>query len=148
MIEQTLSHYIKVQPAQIVRLLNMTAAAIYADDEYKGWIASLNPDVLHDSLPHARSAYELSLPRFTKVLKEKYGLSNTPMSAFTLGNWLVGFLRYPESIADMPSLHQRVPVEAFREMLPDMLKILDNVPDGDQWQKAMALMALPMMAVR
>lgn len=103
--------------------------------------------MLHDSLPHARNAYERSLPRFTQILKEKYGLSNTPMSAFTLGNWLVGFLRYPESIADMPKLHQRVPA-AFREMLPEMLKMLDNVPHGAQWQKALALMALPMMAVR
>jgi len=149
MIENTLSRYTGVVPAKISRLLRLTQSRIYEDKEYRSWIEALDTDVLGETLPHARVAYERHLPEFTEHLKEKYGMVNTPMSAYTLGNWLVGFLRYPDTIINLSKMHDRIPAEAFSDMLPEIITMLDEMPQGRaEWQRALALMALPLVASR
>jgi hypothetical protein len=149
MIETTLSNYIGVPSDKIARLLKMKQQAVYADPEYQAWINRLDANRLHQTLPHARAAYEKHLPHFIEILHTRFGMSNTPMSAFTLGNWLVGFLQHPEAIGDLSRMHSRIPSEAFRQMLPDMIEMLNDMPQGRaEWQNALALMALPLVAPR
>jgi hypothetical protein len=149
MLDKTLAHYIGVPPAKIARLLALTQQQIYSDAEYKSWLEQLDSAALYATLPHARQAYETHLPHFAQILEEKYHLSRTPMSAFTLGNWLVGFLEYHDKLIDLSKMHGRLPRQAVIEMLPDMIGMLDDMPQGRaDWQKALALMALPLAAVR
>lgn len=149
MIAQALAQYIGVPKAKIERLLALTQEKIYQDAEYQAWINTLNIEQLNKFLPLARAAYEKHLPTFTEHLHTQYNLSNTPMSAFTLGNWLVGFLQYPSQISELSRMHRRLPPQAVREMLPEMIAMLDDMPEGRaEWQRAFALMALPLAAAR
>lgn len=149
MIEQILSQYTGISANQIARILSLKQAQVYEDPDYQAWISQLDPTALYETLPLARAAYEQGMPQFAEHLRDNYGLDNTKMSPFTLGNWLVGFLQYPNTITNLAKLHHRIPPQAFREMLPMMLTMLDTMPDGGaQWQRALALMALPLLVRR
>lgn len=149
MLEQTLATHIGVSQAEVSRLLKMKQSQIYTDPNYQRWLHSLDAARLNDTLQLARAAYEKKLPYFTNLLKTDYGLADTPMSAFTLGNWVVGFLQYPEQISDLARMHNKLPREAVVRMLPEMIGMLDDLPQARaEWQRALALMALPLAAVR
>jgi methionyl-tRNA formyltransferase len=149
MIEETLSKYIGISPVKISRLLKMKQAKIYEDGEYQTWISQIDTDLLYNTLPHARQAYEKHLPYFAQILQDRYGMVNTSMSAFTLGNWLVAFLKYPVAISELSKKHARIPQQAFLDMLPEMIQMLQEIPAGRaEWQRALALMALPLCAPR
>ncbi len=149
MVAAVLARYIGVEQNKIERLLALSQAQIYQDAEYQAWIAELNVEQLNDFLPLARAAYEKHLATFTEHLRKCYDMVNTPMSAFTLGNWLIGFLQYPSQISDLSRIHQRLPRQAVLEMLPEMIAMLDDMPEGRaEWQRAFALMALPLAAKR
>ncbi|PJF36918.1 MAG: hypothetical protein CUN49_03005 [Candidatus Thermofonsia Clade 1 bacterium] len=149
MIAEVLAQYIGVEKRKVERLLALKQEQIYEDPEYQAWISKLNVDRLNSFLPLARAAYEKHLATFTEHLRTKYNMVNTPMSAFTLGNWLVGFLHYPSQISELARLHRRLPRQAVLEMLPEMIAMLDDMPEGRaEWQQAFALMALPLAAER
>jgi hypothetical protein len=149
MIVETLAHYIGVKPAQIQRLLSLAQSQVYADDEYRTWLGTLDAALLYETLTDARAAYESQLDVFSSLLRDRYGMGETRMSSFTLGNWLIGFLQYPDTIARLSQMHSRIPQQAFLDMLPDMIKMLDSMNSGRaDWQKALALMALPLAAPR
>lgn len=149
MVASVLAGYIGVAQSKIERLLGLTQEQIYQDAEYNAWINTLDVEQLNSYLPLARAAYEKHLATFTEHLRTRYNMANTPMSAFTLGNWLVGFLQYPSQISDLSRIHQRLPRQAVLEMLPEMIAMLDDMPEGrEAWQRALALMALPLAAAR
>jgi hypothetical protein len=149
MVAEALAHYIGVPQGKIERLLALTQEQIYQDAEYQAWIGTLDIELLNKCLPLARAAYEKHLATFTEHLRTQYNMVNTPMSAFTLGNWLVGFLQYPSQISDLSRIHRRLPRQAVQEMLPEMIAMLDEMPEGRaEWQRALALMALPLAAER
>lgn len=146
-MDKALAQYINVPTANVARLLNMKQSEIYEDDEYQSWISSLDADLLYNTLANAREAYSKNIEQFNDVLKSKYKLKNTPMSEFTLGNWLIGFLQYPANLASLTEMHNRLPRQAVIEMLPSIIKILDEVKEGrTEWQKALSLIALPLAA--
>jgi hypothetical protein len=69
------------------------------------------------------------------------------MSAFTLGNWLVGFLQFPAALEGLSKFHKRLPQDAMAELLPHMLSVLEDMPHGSaDWQKALALLSMPMLS--
>lgn len=149
MLEATLADYIGVETRDVQRLLRMKQSRIYDDPTYQAWIAKLDANQLHQSLNEARAAYEKMLPQFSQQLSERYNMNNTPMSPFTLGNWLVGFLQYPDAIRELSQKHNRLPREAVIDMLPEMLSMMNGMKQGRaDWQKALALMALPLAAER
>ncbi|MCS6870387.1 MAG: hypothetical protein RML95_01690 [Anaerolineae bacterium] len=149
MVAAVLAHYIGVEQSKVERLLLLTQEQVYQDAEYQAWINALDVERLNDFLPLARAAYERHLASFTEHLRTKYGMANTPMSPFTLGNWLVGFLQYPSQISNLSRIHQRLPRQAVLEMLPEMIAMLDDMPEGrEDWQRAFALMTLPLAAKR
>lgn len=147
MIEDTLAQYTGIPKASISRIIKMPQATVYDDQEYQGWIRALDSNRLHTTLPLARSAYDRHLPEFVEGLHARYSMKDTPMSSYTLGNWLVGFLQYPSTLANLSEIHNRIPQHAFRELLPLLLNMLDDMPAGrEDWQRALALMALPLLA--
>jgi acyl carrier protein phosphodiesterase len=69
------------------------------------------------------------------------------MSPFTLGNWVVGILEYPEEAKKLIEMHRRVPHQALVDNLPGILEILNEMPRGRaEWQKALCLLAFPLMS--
>jgi|GEM_PF-1787379 len=149
MLEDTLAQYIGIPTTSVSRIIKMQQTKIYEDKDYKEWINKLDSTSLHNTLPHARSAYDKHLPDFVQILQTRYGMKDTPMSAYTLGNWLVGFLQYPSALANLAEMHNRIPQRAFREMLPQLISMLDEMPAGRaDWQRALSLLALPLLAPR
>jgi hypothetical protein len=145
LFSDAIAPYIGCSSTEIDRLLSLPQGQIYADDTYCTWTNNLDYESLYETLPDARSAYEAQLPQFSKVLIEHYGVSNERMSAYTLGNWLVGFLQTPDQISKLPKIHQHLPRAAVLELLPGMIGMLDSMGTGrEQWQRALAILALPL----
>lgn len=148
-LSQILAHYTGMPSSEVVRLLGMSQRDIYEDSAYKRMVEQLPSTILYETLPQARAAYERYLPQFAEILAMRYGMKNTPMSAFTLGNWLVGFVEQPTAIINLSKIHSRLPQQAVIEMLPEMIGMLDGMSEGrENWQRALALMALPLAARR
>ncbi|MCA9902210.1 MAG: hypothetical protein KC547_00020 [Anaerolineae bacterium] len=146
-INSTLAQYTKLPKAEIDRLLALSQDEIYNDATYLNQVRQLDAEYLYDTLPAARDIYAQYVPQYNQILSERFGLHNSVMSAFTLGNWLVGFLQFPTTLDGLSKFHKRLPKDAMAELLPDMLSVLDDMPQGSaDWQKALALLSLPMLS--
>lgn len=149
MIADTLAKYINVPADAIQRLLSMSTSQIYQDAEYQTWIEKIDTRQLDNTLKQAREAYDKDLPRFNERLAQEYGVKAKPMSSYTLGNWVIGYLYYPEMAKNLPQVHNRLPQHVVTEMLPDLITALDEMPDAsEEWQRALAVLALPLLASR
>lgn len=146
MLNQTLVHYTGTPAATIEQLLQLGSQSIYRHPTYQDLVASLNRQALEATLPLAREAYNAHLPDFIASMQRKHKVSLEPMSAFTLANWLVGFLQYPATVEQLPTKHERIPKAVIREGLPELLAMLDDMPQGRaEWQRALAILALPLV---
>lgn len=142
---QVLSRYTGVPTKQINRLLSMSGQTMAKDPEFINLLNSLDKDHLEETLPEARAAYEKGLPAFERHLHQQYGLETTPMSAFTLGNWVVGALQFPQYTNKIMEMHENIPREVFVNELPRLLDMLDHVRGGREWQRALCVFSLPLM---
>lgn len=146
MLTKIIAQYTQTPEATIARLLKMPTDAIYEDAAYKQLVDSLDRDYLHQTLQQARNAYEVGLPDFKERMRVYFDFTDSPMSPFTLANWLVGFLNYPDKLADLPNLHGRVPHNAIQNGLPELFKVLEQMGEGrDAWQRALAVLAIPLV---
>jgi hypothetical protein len=137
-----LSRYSGVPRETVERMTSMPAATLAKDAEYLALLKTLNISKLESTLQAARDAVESGLPAFIPKFYERTGWDRTPMSSYTLGNWLVGFLEYPEQMPMFIDLHGRLPRDQIRDLIPELISVLDNMGDGGpEWQKAMALMS-------
>jgi hypothetical protein len=143
MLAQVLAPYINVPPQTVERLLSLTPAEIYADESYQGMVAQLNANSLQKTSDYAYAVYDEQLP----ALKAQYGLLDTLMGGYTLCNWVLGFLMYPETLPDMVGRHTRIPTDVVAEVLPKLVTMLDTMPQGRaEWQRALVVLSLPLLA--
>ena len=146
-MDAILSRYIGVSPGKVARLLTLSQQQVYADQEYLGWVNQLDAERLYDTLQYARSVYEAYMPEFSQHLSNQFGMHKTVMSAYTLGNWLVGFLQFPNTINGLTRMHQHIPRQAIADLLPRMLEVLQEMPEGGrEWQRALAILSLPLLS--
>jgi len=125
------------------RLLNLAPKALYQDAGYQSLVQQLDANRLHKTAPQARAAYPHSLD----PVKEKYGLSDTIMSGYTLVNWVLGFLQSPTHLPDMLDRHARLDRDTIEAVLPELLDILGDLEDGSHdWQQALMVFSLPLIA--
>lgn len=144
---ETIAHYTGLELSEIQRFSKMGAFDIYKDPAYIKALKSLDKAYLESTLQLARMAYEKHIGEFKDEVKARYGLDKAPMSAFTLGNWVVGVLQYPASAHEILNLHKGIKGEVFSGSLQDLLDILNDMPQGSaQWQQALCLLAFPLMA--
>lgn len=147
MFAHMLANYIGTDAEEIERLLGMSQNDIFADPTYVYWVRSLPQERLDRTLALARDNYATHMPEYHQHLAAQYGMPQPKMSAYTLGNWLVGYLQYPDMVVELPSIHHRLPREAVIDMLPTMLETLGEMPEGAaDWQRALAVLALPLAA--
>jgi hypothetical protein len=143
MVADLYAKYAGLPADETERLLAMPAEAIYRDRSYQSLVTSLDADVLHDTAQFVREAYDKGLPH----LKARYGLAGTVMSGFTLCNWVLGYLNYPAKLSDLLGQHERIPVKTMTDMLPELVDLLEGVPEGRQeWERALLIMTLPLLA--
>jgi hypothetical protein len=142
-----ISAYTGLSESTVQRFLTMSVQNVYEDKDYIAALKLLNRDVLQNTLPAARTAYENHLEEFSDAIRSRYNLDSDVMSAFTLGNWVVGILEYPDQAKKLINMHARVPHQALVEHLPGILRILDEMQQGrTEWQKALCMLAFPLMA--
>ncbi|MFZ4814743.1 MAG: hypothetical protein ACOYL5_09415 [Phototrophicaceae bacterium] len=136
-------------PVQLIeRLLSLSAASVLEDAEYIEYLKKFDLTLLENSLDAARSAYEVGLPAFKQEIEARYQITAAPMSAFTLGNWVVGALQYPEHTQQILVMHSRVPGRVIVEGLDSLVAMLDDLPEGrDEWQRALVALAIPLMRI-
>ncbi|MEM6527816.1 MAG: hypothetical protein AAF653_05950 [Chloroflexota bacterium] len=142
----TLARYTGVPRTEIDRLLSMSGGAVVEDAGFMNPVGSIDITLLKQSLPATRAAYEEQLPALRKDITGRYGVNADVMSAHTLGNWIVGALEFPQYISSITSNHTNVPREVFVNEMPQLLAMVEDVPDGGtEWQKALCIFVLPLM---
>jgi hypothetical protein len=143
MLADLYAKYVGLAADEIERLLAMPAEAIYQDKGYQSLVTGLDVSLLHDTARHVREAYDQGLPD----LKARYGLAGTVMSGFTLCNWVLGYLNYPTKLSDLLGQHERIPTKTMTDMLPELVDLLEGVPEGRQeWERALLIITLPLLA--
>ncbi len=141
-----LSYYIGAPTSLLDSLLSMQGREIIRDKRFVDLLRSVDKDLLEKTLPEARAAYAAHLPDFSNQLSKRYGLANTPMSAYTLGNWVVGALQFPDYLDTILDMHADIATEVFVGGLPELLAIVDEMPKaGGEWQRALCLLSIPLM---
>jgi hypothetical protein len=140
---KSIAVYMGISVDEAGRLLALSPAAVYDDSAYQDAVNRLDVDLLRHTLVHVRAAYENGLD----PIKEKYGLSDTVMSGFTLGNWVLGFLADPDHMNDMLERHARIPTDVIENALPELVGLLEDIPEGRaEWQRALVTFSLPLIA--
>lgn len=143
MLIQQLVTYTGLPETEIKRLLALSPTEIYDDPAYLALIPQLNEETLKATAAQVQQIYEDYLP----ALKDKHQLGSTIMSSYTLVNWVLGFLMYPERLRDMLRYHRRLTAEQVANMLPDLFALLDEMSEGvNAWKMALAVISLPLLA--
>ncbi len=144
---QTIAHYTGLSEAQVAGYLSRPAAETYRDPHYIQLLESLDNKYLRQTLGMVRDYYDEHLGEFVDELENRYQISRGAMSGFTLANWVIGFLDYPDYAVDLLERHSKLPAEVFDGGLEDLLLLLEGLPEGrEQWQQALCLLAFPLMA--
>jgi len=147
MVANLISQHVNISTQEVDRLLSLGAANVYKDPNYLALVDQLDNEHLQETVVAAREAYRQGLGPLKQEIEEKYHLGDSMMSAFTLGNWLVGFLYSSDSLSTLLDKHHRVPPEAIADGLPGILNILDTMgADGNMWKEAMCVLALPLLS--
>lgn len=140
---QAIAGYMGLTVKDVDQLLALSPAAVYDDPIYQEVVASLDPTLLRTTLGQVRDIYAAGLD----PIKEKYGLSDTIMSGFTLGNWVLGFLTSPNHLNDMLERHANIPPQAIEDALPELVDLLEDLDDGRaEWQRVLVTFSLPLIA--
>ncbi len=140
---ESIANYMGIPVDEVERLLALPPADVYADAAYLNVINRLDEKLLRRTLLHVRMAYEDGLD----PIKEKYNLSDTIMSGYTLGNWVLGFLAAPGHLSAMLDRHARIPADVIEATLPELTDLLGDLPEGGaEWQRALVAFSLPMIA--
>lgn len=142
MVVTILAQQLNTTPQEVERLLALPAAEVYDDPVYLEFVSHLHADTLQATSRAVRDIYETAL----EPLKEQHGLGGTVMSGYTLVNWVLGFLSYPDTMRDMLERHANLPVDLIAEVLPELIELVGEA--NVEWQHALAVFSLPLLARR
>ena len=144
MTSEELARYAGMSAHEIERLLALPAAKIYEDPVYRDMVASLDREHLDRTAKYARDVYD----KHILALQEQYNLNSSLMGGYTLSNWVLGFLMYPKRMIDMLQYHTSLPPNMIATLLPQLVQLLDEVPEGrEEWQRALIIFSLPLLAL-
>jgi hypothetical protein len=148
MNKQMLADITGLAPNTVQQFMDMSAEEIVKDVSYIQLLEDIDCEHLEQTLPEVRAAYEHELPAFINMLQEKHNVNSEPMSAYTLGNWVIGVLHYPDRAGQILGMHQNVPGHVISEGLPEFLAILDSLNDSvtaAEWKRAVTALSIPLM---
>ncbi|MBZ0279513.1 MAG: hypothetical protein K8L97_02150 [Anaerolineae bacterium] len=148
MLEDLLAHYIGIAPKDVQRLLEVQAQSIYEDNQYRQLVDTLDVKALEESLAETHMLLDKHVPGFTAAIVKKYPqVPVTNMTSYSLGNWLVGFLKFPQALNKLLGMHMHIPPQPIREFLPVLLDVFNELPyGGSEWQRALTLLAVPLIS--
>jgi hypothetical protein len=143
---QEIAQTIGISVDDVNYFLSMSAEELIQNADYIAMLKTLDKELLQQTLPEARMAYESGLPAFQSDLNKRYNMSSRMMSAYTVGNWVVGALQYPENTEAILKMHSHVPGEAVVGGIWDLMEMVQGIPQGaEEWQRALCALSLPLM---
>jgi hypothetical protein len=138
-----LAHYVGLSLDDMEYLFSLSPRAMYEDPVYQSLIAQLDVEMLRDTLDDVQNLYNTYIER----IKEAHNLSHTVMSGHTLSRWIVAYLVHPERMEEILDHHALLPTQKIAETLPSLIDVLGRLEDGGQeWQRALVIMSLPLLA--
>lgn len=127
----------------------LNPVALIDTPSYQDAVGSLDTALLQRTYAQAHTAYEAVLPAFQQEMETRYGYDHAPMFSTSLGKWLISVAERPHYMPQVFTLHASVPPVIVQETLPMLLRAMDRIGEGrDEWQRALALLSLPMMLPR
>lgn len=108
-------------------------------------LASLDTQLLQETLPTAGSVLAERLPAFYDWLKNELGVKRVPDSPDHTTKWVINFLNHQESLTRLVELHRPVPRPALERSIPRLVATFDGVEEDrvrKEWQKAIAALCL------
>lgn len=143
---QTIATYTNLSLSEVKRLLSLSPDEIARDPDYMELVHSLDSARLEASLQEARKAFLQGLQPIADNMMHQYQLTHNPMSAYTLGNWLVGFSESGD-ITMFQGLHTDLPLDMIATYLPPIIGTLDTMTEGrNYWQHALSVMAISLLS--
>lgn len=141
-----ISHYTKLPLKEVQYWVNQSSLIVYNDKKYIAALKQIDVEYLQKTLPLVHQVYKETLPSLKEEMAEEFNISVHLMSAKTLGDWVVGVLRYPESSHELRSKHKKLNGQVIHDVLPTLLEILGDLPEGaEEWQQALCLLSFPLM---
>jgi hypothetical protein len=139
----------QISSDQLERWSEMSPNEVIADRDYLVQLTSIDVERLKRSQATFEQVYERYLPRFQQELKDNYNIQQAPMFSETLGRWVLSVLEMPQFMVQILDLHGRVPPQVIRETLNMLIMMAGDVPeDGEEWQRAIYILSLPLMLER
>ena len=142
-----LANYVSMEASEIDRVLKLAPSKVFEDPAFTSMINKLDVEILRDTLGDAHSTLDTKLMPLLQTTLKHHNLEETAMSAYTLANWLVGYLEWPNMLGQMLEKHSRIPTNVISDVLPHIMDILADVPsEKARWQEAFAAVAMPLIA--
>ncbi|MBW4486368.1 MAG: hypothetical protein KME12_01125 [Trichocoleus desertorum ATA4-8-CV12] len=141
----TFAQNLNLAPADVEALLACNLSELLANPTVQQKLASLNVELLRQTLPTAGQVLAENLPPFYIWLKTELDVKRVPDSPDHATRWVVSFLNNQESLTRLVELHQPVPRPAMERSIPRLVSLFDGVEDTSvrqEWQTAIAALCL------
>lgn len=146
MFEEALAEQLGVSLHDIQLFLSMPADELRKNALYQSLLEDIDADYLYGTLGEARRALDGILPGLVDYVKSKYHVAHFPLTSYMLGNWVVGFLNYPDELWRLSKIHRQIPPHIMHEVVPEVLAGLGEMSTGSSaWQRAFAVIVVPML---
>ncbi|MBD2097848.1 hypothetical protein H6F90_22500 [Trichocoleus sp. FACHB-591] len=141
----TFAQHLKLATTDVEALLACNLSELLANPAVQQKLASLNVELLRQTLPTAGQVLAENLPPFYIWLKTELDVKRVPDSPDHATRWVVNFLNNQESLTRLVELHQPVPRPAMERSIPRLVSLFDDVEDTSvrqEWQTAIAALCL------
>lgn len=146
MIDQVIAASVGRPTVIITDLLNMSPEAIYESTVYQELVSEIDNSALH-AIAGMRPYLDEQLPPLVETYKQKYQMDEFPLTGLMLCNWVLGFANMTYALPQLLKLHENVSRDVMREVLPEIMDILEGAPDGvDVWKKTFAIFVIPLVS--
>jgi hypothetical protein len=144
----TFTQHLDLPSTQLEALLSKTLSECLNSSELKQLLDSLDANLLKKTLPTAGGILAKELPPFYNWLKNELGVERIPDSPDHTTKWVIGFINNQQSLTRLVELHRPVPRLALESAIPrliEMFKGIENPQVRQEWQKAIAVLCLPLV---
>jgi hypothetical protein len=144
----TFTQHLDLPSNQLEALLSKTLSECLNSSELKQLLDSLDANLLKTTLPTAGVILAKELPPFYNWLKNELGVERIPDSPDHTTKWVIDFMNNQQSLTRLVELHRPVPRLALESAIPrliGMFKGIENPQVRQEWQKAIAVLCLPLV---
>lgn len=139
------SQHLGLSTSELETLLSLSLHKFLNLPAVKELLASLDTQLLQETLPTDGRVLAQQLPAFYDWLTNELGVKRVPDSPDHTTKWVIGFLNNQESLTRLVELHRPIPRPALERSIPQLVATFDGVEEDrvrQEWQKAIAALCL------